>query len=442
MKKFFTGMYLLLTIVSGSALHAQGACPDGLPPDVTCYSGVDEKGAYYLIAMPGNYNGRLVLWNHGYSLEPPVPLSRAEDLGFPVVLLLQGQGYAVAASSYRPDPVGLGGWAVRDGAEDTENLRQRFTEMFGAPNWTYVVGASEGGIVTATIAELFGADRRGNLHYNGSLPMCGPLAGGRRNWYGGFDLRVVYQYYCQNLPRPDEPQYPLYLGLDPQNPITFAELAGRINECTGILLPPDRRTDMQRENLSNILDVTRIPESFLLTDMGFATFALQELVHVRTEDRSPVTNRGVMYTGSTDDVALNAGVYRARSNGRARHWLSAAYDPTGDVPMPTVTIHTIGDGLVIVENERAYRETLEEAGHLDNLFQTYTNANGHCQFSFSEFMATFQGLVDWVETSTPPTQDETVELCEKFRLVFGDTCNFNTTFEPNPFDSRVPPRRP
>src|SRR5262249_49233789 len=201
-------------------------------------------------------------------------------------------------------------------------------------------------------------------------------------------------------------------------------------------------TAQQRENLSNILNVTHIPESFLLTDMSFATFALQELVQLRTQGRSPVTNLDVTYSGSTDDEALNAGVFRAGSDPDAVAWLVGAYDPTGAVPMPTFTLHTIGDGLVIVENERAYRETLRSAGNDANLFQMYTSADGHCQLSTSEVMASFTGLRDWVDTGVRPTQDEIVGLCEQFREVFGDSCTFDTTFRPKRFESRVPPREP
>jgi hypothetical protein len=332
---------------------------------------------------------------------------------------------------------------VRDGAEDTENLRKRFVDTFGFPEMTLVVGASEGGLVTASIIEQFGVDGKGNLNYHGALPMCGPLAGGRRNWYGGFDLRVVYQYYCQNLPKASEPQYPLYLGLDPANPFPPPdEVVGRINDCTGILLPPDLRSDTQKQNLANILNVAKIPENFLLTDMSFATFGLEELTLVRTGGRNPVTNLGVEYTGSTDDEALNDGVYRAGSDPTARAWLISAYDPTGNVLMPTLTMHTIGDGLVIVENENAYRQTLEMAGYGGNLIQTFTNASRHCQFSFSEFMAVFEALVKWVETAKSPKPRHIVHECEKFRREFEDTCNFNLSFEPNPFETRVPKRDP
>jgi len=142
-----------------------------------------------LIGVPANYNGRLVLFNHGYTLTPPAPLSAA-DLGAGLFAL--GQGFAVAASSFRPDAIGLSGWQVRDAAEDTENLRQRFVQIVGRPQKTYIVGGSEGGLITAETIERFARDEEGRLNYDGALPLCGPVAGGEANWCGGFDLRVVY----------------------------------------------------------------------------------------------------------------------------------------------------------------------------------------------------------------------------------------------------------
>jgi len=106
-------------------------------------AGVDAHGAFYLIAVPANYNGRLVVWDHGYTLLPPAPLGAA-DLG--VGLLALTQGFAAAASSFRSDAIGLSGWQVRDAAEDTESLRQRFVQLVGRPQKTYIVGASEGGL--------------------------------------------------------------------------------------------------------------------------------------------------------------------------------------------------------------------------------------------------------------------------------------------------------
>lgn len=433
MNRFRIGICFAILLLSASSLPAQ-SCPPGIPSGTTCVPGQDQHGAFFLIAIPANYNGQLVLWNHGYTLSPPTKLA-AGDLG-PGLGFLQF-GFAAAASSYRPDAVGLGGWAVRDGAEDTENLRQRFVEMFGRPERTFVVGASEGGLITAEVAERFGRDEDGNLNYDGALPLCGPLAGGRKNWYGGFDLRVIYQYYCRNLPRPSESQYPLYFGLAPDNTLTPNEIFARINECTGVLQPPATRTPQQASNMANILNVTKIPESFLLTDMGFATFALQELVLVRTHGLSPVTNLGAEYEGSTDDAALNRGVFRAGANAEANAFLASAYDPNGRFRMPVLTLHTIGDGLVIVENENAYRETVNDAHNSRRLQQNYVNAPGHCEFTNSEVLAAFQGLLSWVDTHQRPTREDIFNLCQKNTLLFHDNCNINLNFKPKEINTRI-----
>jgi hypothetical protein len=402
---------------------------------------VDTHGAFFLIAVPANnYNGRLVLWDHGYTLSPPAPLG-ATDLGVGLAALTQG--FAAAASSFRPDAIGLSGWQVRDAAADTENLRQRFVELVGRPQKTYIVGASEGGLIVAETIERFARDEDGRLNYDGALPLCGAVAGGDANWCGGFDLRTVYQYYCRNLPRANEMQYPLYFGLAPNNTLTPQDVAGRVNECTGVLQPAATRTALQKRNLANILGVTKIPDTFLIIDMEFVTFGLQEVTLVRTNGLNPVTNVGVKYRGSDDDAALNAGVYRAHFNREAIEWLNRAYNPTGDVEIPTVTIHTIGDGLVIVENEHEYREEFSEEQDGRKLFQIYTNAGGHCEFSNSEIAAAFAALVNWVERKQQPTIEGVMAACAQFQAIVPDpgTCKINPTFRPGEFEARIAARK-
>lgn len=235
-------------------------------------------------------------------------------------------------------------------------------------------------------------------------------------------------------------QYPLYFGLAPNNTLSLNDVFGRINECTGVLQPTATRTERQAQNLANILNVAKIPESFLLTDMFFGTIALAELVQVRTHGLNPLTNLGVTYHGSMDDAALNARVFRAGPNDAAEDFLDSAYDPTGLIHIPTLKLHMIGDGLVIVENENAYRHTVDEADHEDLLQQNYTNASGHCQFSSSEVLASFQALVGWVESGHKPTREHIANLCKTNTALLGDTCNLNLDFHPKAFSTRVAPR--
>ena len=56
----------------------------------------------------------------------------------------------------------------------------------------------------------------------------GLLAGGSRGYDHRVDLRVVYQYYCRNLPRRSEPQYPLWQGLPASSRLTPEDVLAQI----------------------------------------------------------------------------------------------------------------------------------------------------------------------------------------------------------------------
>ena len=49
------------------------------------------------------------------------------------------------------------------------------------------------------------------------------------------------------------------------------------------------------------------------------------------------------------------------------------------------------------ENEHEYREEFIDERDRHKVFQIYTNAGGHCEFSNSELAAVFEALVNWVE---------------------------------------------
>ena len=116
---------------------------------------------------------------------------------------------------------------------------------------------------------------------------------------------MVYQYYCGNHPRPTEPQYPLWMGLREDSTMTSAGLRSRLQECTGYQSAPADRTALQQRNLDDILAVTKVPERTLESHLRFATFTFRDIVHHRLDGRNPFSNRGVRYSGSHDDKALN-----------------------------------------------------------------------------------------------------------------------------------------
>jgi hypothetical protein len=312
--------------------------------------------------------------------------------------------------------------------------------------------------------ELYGSAADGSSNYDGAMIGCGAVAGYRRIASPWLDLappgaapgtigriRTVYQYYCRNHPLPEEPQFDLWWGLDPESgPLdaiysqTAQMLIDRANACTGFLLPPDQRSEEQRRNLANILNVIRIvPENlFQLWITDHSTSGLYDIAN-QIGGRNAFSNLGVVYQGSTDDNALNAGVARYGSDPDALAAFIDETDPTGNVTAPILTVHGIGDPQAIVENETIYRETFQNAGTAGYLFQTYLNMQGHCPaYSTSELQASMHALLTWIDTGVKPAQGDMAAYCEKYRAINGDQCRFAPDYQPGPWESRVYPRLP
>ncbi|MFB8748612.1 hypothetical protein [Streptomyces parvulus] len=430
---------LLGTLGNVSAAPARAAeppavadCPPALAEKATCWTGRDTGGAYYTMAVPKDWNGSLVVHAHGGPDlgDASDPARSTEDLGRWAVMV--EEGYAWAGSAYR-----RGGYGARMAAEDTENVRRLFTQRFGRPERTYLHGQSWGGDVAAKAAETYGA-RRGA--YDGVLLTNGVLGGGSRGYDYRVDLRVVYQYYCRNHPRPTEPQYPLWQGLRPGSTMTNAGLDARLRECTGYDSAPADRTALQQRNLDDILAVTGIPERTLESHLRFATFTFRDIVSSRLDGRNPWSNRGVRYSGSHDDKALNAGVERFSADPAARRDLSYDSDLTGRVDLPVLTLHAIDDPTAFVEHEAAYRATLDGAGRGRNLVQTFTKESEHSSLSDSEYAASIAALDAWARTGRKPAPHSIAASCATFDATYGDGCFYDPGFHPKPYASRVLPR--
>jgi len=419
---------LLATPAEADSSPQPTACPTEVV-DATCYSGRDANGAWYTVAIPDDWNGRLVMHSHGGPGlgEESDPTRSVEDLDRWSVMV--EEGFAWAGSAYR-----RGGYGARMAVADTENLRRIFVEEFGEPDRTYAHGQSWGGNVAAKLVEVH-PDA-----YDGALLTNGVLGGGSRGYDYRVDLRVVYQYYCGNHPRPSELQYPLWMGLREDSTMTSAGLRARLQECTGHQSTPEERTALQQRNLDDILAVTRIPERTLESHLRFATFTFRDIVHARLGGRNPFTNRGVVYSGSHDDEALNEGVARFGADRSAKRDLSWDSDLTGATEVPTVTLHAIGDPTAFVEHESAYRATREGAGTADRLVQVFTRESEHSALSASGYAAAVHALDAWVEGGRRPTPEAVAEECTTYDAHHGTGCFVDPSFVPDSYASRVRPR--
>ncbi|MFE7499620.1 hypothetical protein ACFU6O_10995 [Streptomyces albidoflavus] len=407
-------------------------CPPRLASTARCWTGQDDNGAHWTMAVPADWNGSLVVHAHGGPDlgDTSDPERSTGDLERFAVMV--EEGYAWAGSAYR-----RGGYGTRMAAADTENVRRLFTEHFGRPGRTYLHGQSWGGNVAAKTAETYGTKPGA---YDGVLLTNGVLGGGSRGYDHRVDLRVVYQYYCRNHPRPTEPQYPLWKGLRAGSTLTSAGLRARLDECTGLTSAPADRTALQQRNLDDILAVTRIPERSLEAHLRFATFTFRDLVTSRLDGRNPFGNQGVRYTGSHDDKALNAGVERFAPDPTARRDLSWDSDLTGKVNLPVLTLHAIDDPTAFVEHESAYRATLHGAGRAGNLVQTFTKESEHSGLSDAEYATSLAALDTWARTGRAPTPRTVAASCPAFDAIYGTGCFYDPGHHPASYASRVRPR--
>ena len=382
--------------------------------------GQTPGGAYFKMVVPNSWNGDLVIWNHGFSLEDP---SAVEDLG-PLIDVNLEEGYAVAASSYRQ-----AGWALFYTAEDLSELYQEFATRFGVPGQVYVYGGSLGGIVTAQALEQA---ELGNVV--GAMPLCGAMAGSRI-WDGSLDLRLMYDVIAEGIPGAAIPGGAE--GLPEDSSMTEIGMGLAVNAATGILLPEGMRSPQQQANLDKILQVSGIPEEFFLTDMWFSTFGLSDLVHdpMKLDGVIAVGNEGVDY----DDPDINDAIQRVAPNPVANNRFGKNYIPTGQVgDVKIVQLHTDKDGLVIVENAGEYAQVVPP-GKLTTAI-VVEGEPSHCEFTAAEVVATWQSLQAWVAGGPQPDATAIQAVCENVPDEHPGPCRIDPSFEIPDMDGRIRPR--
>jgi hypothetical protein len=407
-----------------SPIPADATCPEGIPAGTKCYTGRSEEGAFYWIAIPANWNNVLVVHSHGgpRTTTPNID-DEIDDLQRFSVMVREG--YAWAGSTYR-----RGGYGVRMAAEDTDILRRIFWDRFGKPRRTIVHGQSWGGNVAAKVSELYAVDGNGQRNYDGVLLSAGLVAGGTRGYVFRSDLRAVYQFYCRNHPRPDEVQYPVWQGLPADARMSRAQVSARIDECTGLSKPAAERTPEQARKLRNILSVIGIREDEFVSHLNWATGLFQDMVWKRLDGHNPFSNVGRVYSGSDDDAALNAGVERfvADPEGVAR--LAYDADLTGQIMLPTLSIHAKNDPTVFVGVDAVYRDIVAAAGRSDLLVQTFTNEDTHSKLSTPEYAGMLDALMAWIDKGEKPTPATVAAACETHAAAYGEPCKFDTGFVP------------
>ncbi len=361
-----------------------------------------HNNAGFRIEVPDNWNGSLVLWAHGFRgnrLELTV-----DD--HPLRLFLIANGYAWAASSYSKNA-----YDPAQGAKDTHALTTYFNGRFGRPVRTYITGASMGGHVTGIVAEQW------HQSYDGAMPICGVLGD-----YELFDFFLDFNVAAQTLSGVGR--------LFPYDPADYVGVAVPATKRRLELVPNTFPFTLNAAG-RNLRSLTQLRSGGVrpVFDQGFLfwngvagdfLFGLGAQIGDGSLPRHPgvvVDNIGIVYqfdtnpAQSAEEATFNAAVQRVAADpqGRHRNGISNVPPTTGDLRIPMVSLHTLGDLFVPFLMEQVYAERVAAKGGSHLLVQRAIRDFGHCTFTPTELVEGFVDLVRWVEAGVKPAGDNVLD---------------------------------
>jgi pimeloyl-ACP methyl ester carboxylesterase len=380
---------------------------------VTTHMGTLKDGATYLIEVPANWNGTLFLYSHGYVV--PGSPNPAEDVGDPFTrFFMLSSGYALAGSSYATT-----GWAIHEALQDQIAVLEVFEKTFQRPKKTIAWGHSLGGIITAGLVQ------RNPERFVAALSMCGVLSGGVATWNTALDGAFAFKTLLApgtglqivNIANPlanlDLAEVVLAEAQGtPQGRARLA-LAGALGDLPGWftpLSPEPAPTDFAGQEINQFLWDQQV-------DFPFA-FAFRAELEARAQGNVS-WNTGVDYRRQLDrsigrdqvqalyqaagldldaDLKTLNEAVRISADPEAVRYLERNIIFDGEIRIPVLTLHTKGDGLVVVQNESAYKKVVDERGDGEFLRRTFIDRAGHCAFTPAETIAAVQTLVNRLDT--------------------------------------------
>ncbi len=340
-------------------------------------------GSVYRLDRPAEWNGGLVLYAHG-AVPPTIPVRLPPDAA-PLRDALVARGYGFAYSSRSET-----GFALKDGVQRTRQLRGLFAEAFGDPERTYLIGNSLGGAVALMLAES-----NPGL-FDGALPMC-TFAGGSQMEFDYFwNVRVLFDYFFPGVIPGDALHVPD--GLDFNRDVVPAVRSALLADpTTAMEMAGVDQIEIQYATFSELVSAMVAGAGPLGLQVNFTNDILG-----RTHGHFSFDNTAIVYTGSQDDAALNAGVGRFSSTPDATSWVEHFYQPDGNLTMPVLTLHNTRDPAVPFAHEAVYAGIVAGRGNSDLLVQRAFDRFGHCGFMLDERVRALEDLVAWAEKGVKP----------------------------------------
>jgi hypothetical protein len=349
-------------------------------------------GANYLIEVPENWRGGLVVFAHGIQRGPGPGAVAAPPISGHIL----GEGHAWIASGYRARE-----YQPHLFIEDLVALRELFLKEIGPPRWTIIYGQSMGGHIVVASLEL-----RPGL-YQGGLAECGLVDG-----IGIADYLLAYTAAAEliaGVPLLDAPDREAFARLLNERVVPALGMPGsytargrQFDSVVKYLMGADRAGNdlplrlqgLQRRYLLNMIyrspDVEKEP-----TPGGRAA----STAHIRYR-----IDPGL---GLTEDE-LNARVRRVHpaKDGRSPSANPVYAERTGRLTVPLITLHETGDAWVPLSLEQSYRRRTIAAGTGHLLVQRVMRSPSHCGFDGEMRERAFDDLVAWIERGVKPEGED------------------------------------
>jgi hypothetical protein len=381
------------------------------------------NGAAYRVEVPTTgWNGKLVMYAHGFRGEGPTLTVDNPSIR----RYLIENGYAWAASSYSTNF-----YDVRAGVEDTNALALAFKSIAAAngrvlavPERTYITGVSMGGHVAgAAIEQEAMTTAKNKVRYDGAVPMCGVMGDAEL-----FNRFAGMQVAAQALA--GVPSYPTN---------KWSEISGLVTANLFTTFPsvPTAQGVKYLSVVENLTGGVRP-----LFDQGIAFGGSFSSAYGTFGSDGTVTgilNRNVLDTNTLTYV-IEGDVAGSAALNLAAQKLTAAPDANrlrrdglrwipainGEFKIPVVSIHTLGDLFVPFSMQQVYQQRATAKGNANWLVQRAIRGASHCDFTVAEQEQAFKDMVVWEQTGVKPAGDDVITPAVVANPAYGCTFTNNT----------------
>ena len=379
-------------------------------------------GAVYQIEVPANWNGKLVMYAHGFRGND-VPLTVN---GPSIRRHLIQQGYAWAASSYSRNY-----YDVRAGVEDTNKLANNFNAIttaagrtLAAPTRSYITGHSMGGHITGAAIEAEAAATAVNkVAYHGAVPMCGVMGDAEL-----FNQFAAVQMSAQAL-----------AGLPKYPSANWADISAMVTS-TLFTTFPSVPTATGQKFVSVLQNITGGPRPLFAQGLLFGgSFPLMWGALGGDGTITGILNQSILDTTAftykidgdeAGSTALNAAALKLTAvpdaNRLRRDGLRWIPQINGEIKIPVVSIHTLGDLFVPFSMQQVYQKRVAAKGNSQWLVQRAMRGASHCDFTVAEQVEAFEAMVKWERDGIKPSGDDVVTAATVAAPTYGCTYTIDT----------------